>query len=258
MMLTTQSAFHWRDETWGRALRCRPLGEIAQHLFTTRQLELRHAGESAWAQLAASVGAPPNALMRVKQVHGRQVRVVEAGALDPEAAAARPEADAIVSNAADYVLVVQVADCVPLLMADARRGAAGAVHAGWRGTAASVTRAAVETMTREFGTAPGDLTVAIGPSIGTCCYTVGVELIDAFRSGGASKQQIARWFSHTASGDLRLDLWTANRDQLLAAGVADHRIFTAGLCTQTHADVFDSYRAAGANAGRMAAIIKVP
>ena len=56
----------------------------------------------------------------------------------PAAAAARPEADALVSNQPGIVLVVQVADCVPVLMADARRGAAGAAHAGWRGTAAGV------------------------------------------------------------------------------------------------------------------------
>lgn len=267
-MITVGRGFRWSDETWGRALRCDPLSEMAQHLFTTRQLQLRAtnvsaetspaAVDAAWAQAAAAVGVPANALMRVKQVHGRHVRVLKAGDAGPDAAAARPEADALVSNQPGLVLVVQVADCVPVLMADARRGAAGATHAGWRGTAAGVTRATVETMTREFGTDPGDLLIAIGPSIGACCYTVGSELVDAFRSGGATEEQLARWFSRTASGDLRLDLWTANRDQLLAAGVAADRIFTAGLCTQTSADTFDSYRAAGPHAGRMAALIAVP
>ena len=267
-MNTMGSGFRWSDESWGRALRCDPLSEVAQHLFTTRQLQLRAtnvsaetspaAVDAAWAQAAAAVGAPADALMRVKQVHGRQVRVLKAGAVDPAAGAARPEADALASNQPGIVLVVQVADCVPVLLADARRGAAGAAHAGWRGTAAGVTRATVETMTRELGTDPADLVVAIGPSIGACCYTVGGELMDAFRSGGATEEQLARWFSRTASGDLRLDLWTANRDQLLAAGVPADRIFTAGLCTQTHADTFDSYRAAGPNAGRMAALIAVP
>ena len=270
------AAFHWSVEPWGRALRCGPLEEVAQHLFTTRQLELRPpinvegtarsressraaAGSvaAAWAQAAASVGALPDALMRVKQVHGRGVRVLHAGAIGAADASARPEADALVSNAPGLVLVVQVADCVPLLMADARRGAAGAVHAGWRGTCAGVTRATVETMTREFGTDPGDLTVAIGPSIGACCYTVGDELVEAFRAGGASDEQLSRWFSRSDEGDLRLDLWTANRDQLLAAGVRAERIFAAGLCTRTYADVFDSFRAAGPRAGRMAGLIRV-
>jgi copper oxidase (laccase) domain-containing protein len=121
-----------------------------------------------------------------------------------------------------------------------------------------VTRATVEAMAREFGTAPGDLVVAIGPSIGACCYTVGAELIDAFRAGGAGDAQLSRWFSRAANGDLRLDLWTVNRDQLLDAGVRADRIFTAGVCTQSNADTFDSYRAAGGHAGRMAALIAVP
>ena len=140
------SGFRWSDESWGRALRCDPLSEVAQHLFTTRQLQLRAtsvsaetspaAVDAAWAQAAAAVGATADALMRVKQVHGRHVRVIKAGEVGPEAAAARPEADALVSNQPGLGLVVQVADCVPVLMADPRRGAAGAAHAGWRGTAA--------------------------------------------------------------------------------------------------------------------------
>ena len=267
-METMGSGFDWSQESWGRALRCGPLSAVAQHLFTTRQLPLRAtnvspetspaAVETAWAHAAASVGATPDAVMRVKQVHGRQVRVLKAGGVGPDATTARPEADALVSNEPGLVLVVQVADCVPVLMADGRTGAAGAAHAGWRGTAAGVTRATVETMARALGTDPRDLIAAIGPSIGACCYTVGAELIDAFRSGGASEDQLGRWFSRTASGDLRLDLWTANRDQLLSAGVGGDRIFVAGLCTQTHADTFDSYRAQGAKAGRMAALIAVP
>jgi hypothetical protein len=268
MTPTPERAFHWSEEPWGRALRCGPLGEAAQHLFTTRQLQLRAtntsaatspaAVDAAWAQAAASVGARPDALMRVKQVHGRGVRIIKKGAAEARDPDARPEADAIVSNDPGLVLVVQVADCVPLLMADRTGGAAAAVHAGWRGTAAGVARAAIELMVGELGTRPADLIVAIGPSIGACCYTVGAELIDAFRGAGATEAQLARWFSRAANGDLRLDLWTANRDQLLAAGVAEERIFSSRLCTQTCSDTFDSYRAAGANAGRMAALVKVP
>jgi YfiH family protein len=257
------AAFRWSDETWGAALRCCALEDVAEHLFTTRQLELRPSPDgspahAAWEQAAAAVGGHADRLMRIKQVHGRTVRVVRAGAIAPNDIAARPEGDAQISNAPDIVLAVQVADCVPLLMADRRSGAAAAVHAGWRGTSAGITRAAVEAMAREFGTDPRDLTVAIGPSIGECCYEVGDELVDAFRRDGATEAELARWFHRSANGRLRLDLWAANRDQLLATGVLDDRTFVARLCTQTHATVFDSYRAAGAAAGRMAAVIRTP
>jgi len=259
-------AFRWSAEPWGVALRCVPLEAVAQHLFTTRQLELRllPAGGSeprtanGWALAARSIDAEVAEIMRIKQVHGREVRILRRGERPGDAATMRPEADAQVSNDPQLVLAVQVADCVPILMADLRSGVAGAVHAGWRGTSKTIVAAAIDAMSREFGTAAQDLTVAIGPSIGPCCYTVGDELIDAFRAEGARDAQLARWFTRASDGRLRLDLWAANHDQLVAAGVRPDRVFTAGLCTQTHASILDSYRVDGVNAGRMAGLIRVP
>jgi YfiH family protein len=253
-------AFHWSVEPWGHALRCRPLAAIAQHAFTTRQLRLRDPEHQqlAWTQATASVGAGVDQLMRIKQVHGRRVRVIRRGEVGPMDVQERPESDAIVSNHGDLVLVVQTADCVPILVADRATGAAAAVHAGWRGTAARVAAAAVDALAAEFGAKPGDLMVAIGPSIGPCCYEVGADLIDAFRDGGATAEELARWFTPAASGKTRLDLWTATVDQLRGAGVHESRIHLAGLCTQTYAEIFESYRVDGAAAGRMAALIRVP
>lgn len=267
---TPDPAFRWSAEPWGHALRCVPLDAVAQHLFTTRQLPLRpsdtvgspeaaaDAAQRAWTQAAASVGAGLEQVMRVRQVHGRTVRVLKKGLLSPLDVEARPEADALISNAPDVVLAVQVADCVPILMADGRSGAAAAVHAGWRGTAAGIAAEAIRALQREFGTSPKHLTVAVGPSIGPCCYAVGAEIVDAFRSQGATEAELARWFATTDRGELRLDLWAATLDQIRGAGVPDDQTFVARLCTQSHPDVFDSYRAAGARAGRTAAIVRIP
>jgi polyphenol oxidase len=251
-------AFHWSHETWGAALRCTPLGKVAQHLFTTKQLPLRpfDRRSAPWAAALDAVGACVDDLMRIRQVHGRTVCVLRRG--DRPALGPPPDADAIVSDSPGDVLAVQVADCVPLLLADARTGAAGAVHAGWRGSAARLTSAVIDTLVQEYGVRPADLVVAVGPSIGACCYEVRADLIDRFREAGATSHQIARWFTRTAAGSLRLDLWRVNRDQLLEAGVTPDRIYLSGLCTETHATVFDSYRAEGPNAGRIAALIRVP
>ena len=270
---TPDPAFRWSTEAWGVALRCRPLENVAQHLFTTRQLELRPwagsgrpdalegrplpDGERGWQLAAAAMDAGLDQIMRVKQVHGRTVRVLRRGAITSADTKARPEADAQVSNDPDLALAVQVADCVPLLMADPVRGIAAAVHAGWRGTAAGIAAAAVEVMNREFGTDPADIVAAIGPSIGECCYQVGDELLDAFSSSQHSTLT-ASWFHRGDDGRLRLDLWAANRDQLLACGVGAAQVFTAGLCTQTHVSILDSYRVDGVRAGRMAALIRAP
>ena len=170
---------------------------------------------------------------------------------------ARPDGDAVVSNVAGLLLAVMVADCVPIIVADRTSGAAGAIHAGWRGTSARVGPAALESMRRHFGTEPSDLTVAIGPSIGPDDYEVGEALIEAFQQAGHAASDLARWFRRRDSR-LLLDLWAANRDQLIDAGVQADRIFTCGLSTLAHTDVFDSFRSAGERAGRMAAIVAVP
>lgn len=246
-------AFRWTVEPWGSALRCAPLEAMAQHVFTSKQLRL--PDPARWADAVASVGGTPDRLRRVKQVHGNVVRILGRGnASDAEA---KPDGDAVISNVTGLVLAVLVADCVPILFADRVTGAAGAIHAGWRGTCARVGPAAVASMRGAFGTDPADLVAAIGPSIGPDDYEVGDALIEAFQQAGHGAGDLFRWFTQRA-GRLHLDLWTANRDQLVDAGLRPERVFTCGLSTLAHAEVFDSYRAAGDRAGRMAAVIAVP
>ena len=249
------AAFHWSREAWGVALRCRPLETTTQHLFTSKQLAL--PDPESWQSAAASVGALPDRLMRVKQVHGNTVRVLRRGAVPDGAAETRPDGDAIASNHPGLVLAVMVADCVPILIADRRQGAAAAVHAGWRGTCARVAPTAIEVMRREFGSSPENLIAAIGPSVGPDDYEVGDSLIDAFRSAGHQPRDVDRWFIRSTAKP-HLDLWRANTDQLIAAGVQADRIFSCGLSTVAHPEVFDSYRVHGEKAGRMAALVVVP
>lgn len=236
-------------------LRCAPLEGVARHGFTSRQLALRagERGGQGWTSAAASVGCAAGQVARVRQVHGAAVRVVRAG----DAPDVTPDADAVVTAVPGTGVAVVAADCVPILLADPVTGAVGAVHAGWRGTAANVPAAAVAAMTREFGVDPAHLVAAIGPSIGACCYAVGTELVTAFAQAGHAPADVESWFA-TRDGRLVLDLWSANRDLLASAGVAPENIHVAGLCTQTHREVFESFRAEGEAAGRMAAIVVAP
>ena len=196
----------------------------------------------------------------ISQVHGRAVVVIRRGTAVPQP---RPEADVLVSDASDIAIAVRAADCVPLLMADRVRGVVAAVHAGWRGTSARAAVAAVDALAREFGTRPADLVVAIGPSIGACCYEVGTELVDAFAAAGHERYLIDRWFvsppparGSRDKAPLALDVARANTDQLILAGVPEDQIFDSGLCTAMHLDVLTSYRKEKEKAGRIAGVIR--
>lgn len=258
----TPEGFEWFTAPWGSALRCTPLSQVADHLFTTRQLRLHGSPEAendGWAAAAAELGIDPKRLARLMQVHGTSSVVVPEGYRPGEGAL--PRADMALSNDPAFGLAVQTADCVPLLLGDPRTGSAAAVHAGWRGMVARAPASAVQRLTSAFGARPGDIVAAAGPSIGPCCYEVGADVREAFESAGHTTAQIERWFlpmkgRQAAQGKWLLDLWTATSEQLAEAGVAPERVHLARLCTACRADLFCSYRRDGPRAGRQAAIIR--
>lgn len=241
----------------GPVLQCGPLAAIAPHFFTTRVLRLRgDAPEAAehWAAVATTIGVPPEQLRKMRQVHG-----CTTVAADPTPPASAPEADGVMTDETDIALVVQVADCVPLLMADPRSGAVAAVHAGWRGTAANIATAAVNRLQQQYGSRPEDLVAAIGPCIAACCYQVGPEVREAFTSAASTASlDPDAWFTPDPKRDdrLRFDGATANRDQLIAAGLKPANLHLARLCTMTHLSHFYSYRAEGAGTGRLLGVIR--
>ena len=192
--------FRWVQVGPGPALVCRALEPFADHVFSTRAWALGSGNTdelAAWTQISSHMGVTLARLVRVRQVHGADVLVRRIGDAHPGAsseAGARDAADVIVSNDPGVALAIQVADCVPLLVADRRTGAVAAAHAGWRGLAAGVPAAAVEALAREFGSRPSDLVAAAGPSIGACCYEVGEDVRRRFKEAGFTADQLARWF----------------------------------------------------------------
>jgi purine-nucleoside/S-methyl-5'-thioadenosine phosphorylase / adenosine deaminase len=182
------------------------------------------------------------ALYLAAQVHGARVLPVRAG--DDPAEIARQQADGVCSDVAGIAVGVYVADCVPVLLADPRTGAYAAVHAGWRGTVAGILPAAVETLSREYGTAPADLRVALGPAISSCCFEVGPEVAAAF---GAWPQAVIEEEGRKPHVDLRLVL----RQQALAAGVAPEAFDAGDACTKCDPEArFYSYRRDASRTGQ--------
>jgi YfiH family protein len=243
---------------------------MATHLFTTRHWRLgsRAAGvhAQAWDDVAAALAVEPRRLVRVRQVHGAEVAIAKNGAVS------QPDADIVITSDPGLALAVGVADCVPLLLADRRTGAVAAAHAGWKGLAARVPMVTIEALVRECGSRREDLLAVAGPSVGACCYEVGLEVRAGFTRAGFSEGDLERWFlrapaptaENPSMPGLRpprpdhwyFDGWAAARDQLIAAGMSAPQIFVAGLCTASHAEALCSYRRDGAPAGRLAAAIR--
>jgi polyphenol oxidase len=225
------------------------LSGLADHGVTSRQLRFREPRiDEDYGVLAKRFDVSPDRVVRVRQVHGRVVRVIREG--DAQTAA---DADAIVSTDPRLVASVRIADCVPVLIADRGQRVVAAVHAGWRGTAAGVTSETVKAISA-LGVAPTDLIAAIGPSIGPCCYQVSGDVRDTMRGSWPGPDA---WFAEDGVGRWKLDLWRANRDQLQSAGVRPDSIVGSNLCTADHLDRFYSHRREGSETGRMVAAIRL-
>jgi YfiH family protein len=232
-------------------LRCTRLP--VPHIFTSRDLALTDS-TTEWSAVASSLGVPRQRLLLIHQVHGVDVAVARRGAA---ASWGRPQADIVITDDPDVAIGVRVADCAPVLLYDGKEKVAGAVHAGWRGTARGAVAVAVLALRREFGSEPGHIFAAIGPCLDACCGEVGPDVVAAFRSGNATNADVARWFTPGRGDRAFLDLPRANADQLVGAGVPPDQIFDSGLCTKTHHERLHSYRAARHAAGRLLGALRV-
>jgi YfiH family protein len=193
-------------------------------------------------RFARDLGIGDTPIVRASQVHG--VRVVKVD-VAPSAGTTvdAGECDALVTTLSGVALVVQTADCVPVLLAG--DGAIGAVHAGWRGAAAGVASAAAEAFLPLAG--PRESVRAwLGPSIGACCYEVGPEVASRFAGGFARASK---------EGKSLLDLPGVVEDQLVEAGIPPENVTSHSGCTMCGGERFASYRRDGEKAGRMIALI---
>jgi polyphenol oxidase len=192
--------------------------------------------------ISQSVGIPLELFVMQNQVHGTHVAVVTSemkgqGAFDRHTAI--QETDAMVTNERGICLFVMSADCVPLLFFDPVHKVIGACHAGWRGTVDKAPLATLEAMNKAFGSRSQDIYAGIGPSIGSCCYHVGGEVIDMILRNFGTTDSLVRF---DTDGQPYLDLWATNQHTLTEAGVPVKQIEIAGLCTRCHHTDFFSSR----------------
>jgi polyphenol oxidase len=211
----------------------------------------------------------PWPLVMLRQIHSDVIHCVDSLPETPLAG------DGLITAAPGLVLAIQTADCLPVILVDAKRRVVGVFHAGWRGTVQRIVEKGVGEMIRHFGTHPRDIKAAIGPGIHGCCYEVGEEVRTKFESQFGYASSLFReakesdpvrekypllFLTARAPGHgelppkLFLDLVEANRQQLLAAGVAKKNIEALPHCTNCHTDLLFSYRGEKGKTGRMLAV----
>jgi YfiH family protein len=201
-------------------------------------------------RLATALGASPDDFVFARQVHGAGVRVVTAADRGSGAYSlddALESADALVTAAPGVTLAILTADCLPVVLHDPVAGVLACVHAGWRGTVAGVTAAAMTAM-RDLGSRPSDVVAGLGPAIAGDRYQVGPDVHEAvtaaFGAAAAAFLQPDRRPGAVPEGQDRwlLDLSAANWHALREAGVPGDRIHASAVPTGTGA--FFSDRAA--------------
>lgn len=263
-------------------------GEGSLNLGWTKEDEAGNVSENRQRFLRQVVERKSCKLFTIRQFNSGMVRLVEAGdgalegRLETLEGRAVLRGDGMMTDVPGVMLGVQVADCVPVLVADVRRRAVAAFHAGWRGTLARIVERGIGRMRLRYGSRPEDLVAVIGPAIGPCCYSVGEEVRFEFESQFAYAPELfsevydsdpvrdkypllfltARAPGHSNIGpQIHLNLWEANRRQLLDAGLKAKRITVVGECSAC-ARVggrlkYFSHRGESGFAGRMMGVVGV-
>ncbi|MBM3211520.1 peptidoglycan editing factor PgeF [Candidatus Poribacteria bacterium] len=198
-----------------------------------------------------ALGINMDSLVIAQQIHGDKVAVVDkshagAGAYSHESAIFG--ADAMITNTRYLALGVLTADCVPVLILDPIKKVIGVAHAGWRGILKMIAAKAVLMMQETFRTRADDCLVALGPSIGPCCYVVDENIISQFKGFFGQENCIV---------NDRLHLQLATKKQLMDTGVKENNIIHLDLCTACNLELFFSYRGEGGITGRMMSVLSL-
>ncbi len=193
-----------------------------------------------------SIGMNKEEVFLVRQVHGDAVYDLKSASASSARIADTP-ADAIVTRLAGRPIGVLTADCIPIVVYDPRLHVTGVIHAGRKGTALKVISKTILAMQNLYGCDPRDILAEMGPGIDVCCYEVGADCIEPFKKLYPDRAGLIK---PLPSGKFMLDLFSANREDAITAGIEPENISKTGVCTFCEVERFFSYRREGTT-GRM-------
>lgn len=237
------------------------LGGVSSGMFSSMNLSYnrgddREAVDENFRRVAQALGCGVVDFVCSDQTHTTNVRKVTKADRGKGVVTAKDytDVDGLVTDETGIVLATFYADCVPLYLVDTRRRAIGLAHSGWRGTAGRMGACTLEAMKEAYGTQAADVVAAIGPSICGDCYEVGGDVAEQFAGAfpDALEKQI---LIPKGGGKYLLDLWKANYDVFLQAGVPKEHIYVTDLCTCCNPDYLFSHRASGGKRGNLGAFL---
>ena len=239
------------------------VGGVSQGIYSSMNLSFTRGDDDAavhenYRRFAAAVGFEAEDIVTSDQTHTANVRVITEE--DRGNGITKPrqytDVDGMITNVPGLVLATFYADCVPLYFVDPVHHAIGLSHSGWRGTVAKIGAVTVERMREEYGSDPGDIYSAIGPSICQDCYEVSEDVIQEFRTAFGRKD----WdvlFYRKENGKYQLNLWEANRIIMQEAGIREEHISMPGICTCCNPEFLFSHRASHGKRGNLGAFLGI-
>jgi YfiH family protein len=157
------------------------------------------------------------------------------------------QVDAIATDEAGVPILLHFADCTPIILYDPSKRALAVVHAGWKGTAASIVKNAIAFLRDNYGSQPENIVAAVGPAIGSCCYPTNSDVAQRLAATVSNAEGLIVWAEQP-----RPDLRAINAMQLLEGGVL--KVDVTDICTACQPEMFYSHRQSGGKTGRQGAI----
>ncbi|MBV1817814.1 peptidoglycan editing factor PgeF [Anaerosalibacter bizertensis] len=221
-----------------------------EHLFSTR---IGWDNENFSKQISKIFDVEEDNIIFSKQVHGTNIGYVQN--IEEYKNKVYPKGvDGLITDRKDIVLVTYYADCVPLFFLDIEKEIIALAHSGWKGTVKNIGGKMVDLMMKKFNSAPENILVGIGPSIGSCCYEVGKDVYNEFKERHSFYEQL---FIPIKDNKFYLDLWKANKTLLEDKGIPSENITVSNICTSCNNQKLYSYRKENGTKNRMISAIKL-
>lgn len=237
------------------------IGGVSKGIYESMNLSYQRGDDPEcvdenFRRIAAIMETTPDAIVCGKQTHTTNIRKVSVQ--DCGKGVTKPvdydDIDGLVTNEPGIVLCTSFADCVPLYFVDPVKKAIGLAHSGWRGTVGHMGACMVKRMVEEYGSDPENIIAVIGPSICSDCYEIGEDVACQVREAFPEGKVL---LPGKAEGKYQLDLWEANRQVLLHAGILQEHLEITDVCTCCNSDLLFSHRASHGQRGNLCAFLKL-